>query len=239
MLALVVPSFSSAALNYADVGSVVTINASTQITNLNESTILMWIRPTTLTNSRVLMRKGTLAATGWSWIIQGTIGNTRNIVGYDTVNQNLQTTDTPIANLTQWKFCALTWNITAAVRSHQYCGNATTIVTEDTYTSVTNGSSGRQSDTGLAIGIGNIPGGTSAWQGDIASIQYVQREMTLGEIRGWQFQQYKVANSLGYYQLGWNGNNSQTDYSGNNIGTLYASLTTTVAHVPINTRSRR
>ena len=99
-------------------------NGST-VNNLDPFTVLMWVRPTTLTNGRVIWQKGRLAGFGKQLQLTGTSGNIQIRVSRaaNATPLSYSTTDTPLA-LNTWAFVAVTFNSagTAGLQGQIYAG---------------------------------------------------------------------------------------------------------------------
>lgn len=152
---------------------------------LTTFTILQWAYVTTLTSGRMTARKGTAVSNGWNIGLSGTTGNIRARVGCLTTVSDLITNTTPFATLGKWVCMAYTWAGTG-VAAHLYFGDLVLPMVEATYGTNTNGSGAQQSDTGLAVAIGNSPGATVAWQGGIGLTALYNRVLTLTETESWR-----------------------------------------------------
>lgn len=112
-----------------------------------------------------------------------------------------------------------------------YLGDLSTVPTECTYGTATDGSGTVTDDSAANLWVGNNPGGTLAWQGRIAGVHFCDRVLTLGEIQRQWMRFDANANSRIISHLGFNGTGTQPDWSGSgNPGTVTGA--TVANHVP-------
>jgi hypothetical protein len=229
------PHMSNASLSFTNATSDrVIVNAATPINTLSTFTLLAWVYLTSVTDSRVIVRKGTNVSAGWFTILSGAGGNIRLRVARATTASDFITNDTPLAVPNKWYLVAFTFNTGAGQVGNIYTGDLTTSASLRTLGTNTNGSGAVSSDSAVNLGIGNVPSASAAaaFPGKIAYVALINRELSLGEIRSWQFRPRFIPGTVGFWKLGYNGTNSQTDYSGKaNSGTVTGA--TVSSHVPI------
>lgn len=130
-----------------------------------------------------------------------------------------------------WTFVAETYSETNGVKI--YRGSLTSAPVEVTYAvGRTVGSGATSADSG-DLYIGNRgPSNTLAPPHDLAMFQLHNAELTLAQIRQQWMRPRKTSTMKLYFQFGFNGTGTQTDYSGNGKnGTVTG--TTKIGHVPI------
>jgi len=229
------PSNVHGALNFTNATSDrVLVNAAASVDTLATASFIMWVYPTSITANRSFVRKGNLVSTGWNFGFVNASGDFRAQIGRPT-RDDYSTNSAPMPTANKWYCFAITWDINAAAgqRINIYTGDLTTPLAEATYSSTNSGSGIQANDSGVNINIGNIPTShNAAFPGYIANTIMLNRTLTLGELRSLQYNPRVVSGTVGYWQLGYNGTGTQTDYSGkNNSGTVTGATVT--GHVPL------
>jgi len=198
----------------------VQVAAATNINDLTTLTMLAWVFPTTLTGNRCIMAKATSATAGKLFRINGTGGNIELLINRATDTQYV-TNDTPLATTSKWYLVAATFDSGASPPVHMYVGDLAAVAAERTYGVQTAGSGSVDADNAINLVLGNHAGNNVAFQGRIAVAAYINRVLTLGEIKQWQFRPRVLVGTVGLWMLGYNGTSTQADLSGSgNPGTV-------------------
>jgi Concanavalin A-like lectin/glucanases superfamily len=221
---LLVPFSSEAALRYTNSTDRVTVTANSTINSLNAWTAMMWVKPSAITAGREFFAKSNGISTGWfARFPGGTAGNVAVSCGRTTTSALYQTNNTPFASTTNaWMFIAVTCNLSDSAGQiiDVYVGSTTKMATEQTYGTVTDGSGGAQNDSAIDFQWG-ARASADAMQGDLAWGMFVNRELSLGEIRSLQFNPRYVSGCLIYHQFGFNRTGTQRNLCGSgNAGTV-------------------
>lgn len=198
-------------------------------------TVWAWIYPTTLGSNRRIFTHGP-ANSDEIFFLSGTTGNFSLFVTRATTNMSFISNTTPLSTLNKWYFVAGVYNESggAGHNGALYVGDLTTILSETTYGTATDGVGSRTGGTGVGVlTIGNNPSApVLSFQGRIATAGYVARALSIGELKSIQYRPRVVANQVGYWILGANGTSTQPDWSGNGLpGTVTGA--TVVDHVPL------
>jgi len=214
----------------------VEITAASSINDLNPFTIVMWVYPTSLVNNKKLCQKGLFATGGFfGWNLNGTGGNLETSVRRAGASTSYITNSTPLAITNKWYCVALTYNSAASAGQvhNMYIGDLTTIVSEATYGTATDGSGSTSAQAaGEKLYVGNFGSANQAFPGHIAFFGMWNRELSLGEVQDQQFQPHKTSGNVVFIHLGFNGTSTQPDWSGNgNAGTVTGASQS--AHVPL------
>lgn len=210
----------------------VNIGSATSLDNMTAITVLCWVYPTTLTDDRIIVSKYRGAsAEGWQFGLVGTSGDLKFYWERAVTDLNYFTTSTPLAT-NSWRFIAAAINQTGP-SANIYSG---TLATESAAATLSGssvaGSGAFNSDAARSAMIGNRDATTPnvPFQGRIATVMIVNREMSAGEIKAWQFRPRIVSGTVGLYHL--NGTGTQADWSGNgNAGTVTGA--SQADHVPL------
>lgn len=215
-------TFGAATSDKVDCGSAANLD------NLDPFTALLWIYPTTLTAGRGLFCKG--AGSGNLRVIRIEDPDEINVIVWGSSFGSLATNN---ANLTvnTWWFVALVFDSAAGTDKHVYVGNLTTPAVETTY-AANNDSGTPPDDNTYNLKLGNRDSETVAFQGRIATVAYVNKAMTLTEIKQWQGMTLPTLETKLSIHLGLNGTTVVTDWSGQ-ANTCTVTGATTAAHVPI------
>lgn len=199
------------------------------IDNLDPFTMMMWCNISTLVNTRYLFGKGLVKR---SWLA-GTGGNITLRVATAGSDLIYTTDDTPLS-VDKWHFIAITANSSggAGETANIYVGDLTTLAVESTYGTAVDGGA-FDSDAAETMQFGNQSASSvNALLGDIAVVAYVGAELSLAQIRSWQFRPRKLASMVIYSHYGFNGTGAQADWSGKgNSGTVTG--VTVAGHVPL------
>jgi hypothetical protein len=177
-------------------------------------TYLTWTYPTTQTGDRRLWRKNS------------NVGGQANQAVWNALDTNelrfvtFRATTNDLSISTGQNFALNTWHCFAFTHSagsgnRIYYGTLGTNMAEVSYGTQTVGTGALVSDAGGALGIGNLVGGSTAWQGRISDFAYLNVELTLAEIQLWQFNPHNMAGTKLFHKLGSNGTTNVPDWSGN------------------------
>lgn len=205
---------------------VVSVAAHASLNNLATKTVLLWVYVTTLTTNRAYWGKNT----GNFFNHSGSTGNIRVGADRSSGDSNYITNNTPVA-LNTWTCVAFTYDNAATPPIHIYTGTVLPLV-EATYGTATDGSGSVVNDSGSAMLWGNRSAIDAAIQGRIAVGMMWNRVLTLGELRAQQFNPHMTAGCVDFKIFGFNGVDTQPDYSGNlNAGTVTGA--TVGPHAPL------
>lgn len=232
------PYAAHAALNFTNANSnIVRMTPATNINTLATGSFLMWVYPTNTATTARIFAKSNNVATGWFFSMNDTIGNFRFSMGRSTALTNHVTNSTPFATANKWYCLAVSWDLNGATgqRINIYTGDLTTPLVEATYGTAADGSGTQPSDSAVDLAIGNVPSATPnvAFPGYIANTILINRTLSIGELISLQYFPRVVSGTVGYWNLGFNGTGTQTDYSGaGNPGTV-TGATVAPLHVPL------
>ena len=219
-------TFGAATSDRVDHGSAAALD------NLTKFTYLLWLFPTTLTNLRMFLSKDDGAAANIYFGLSGTGGNIEFQVDWSTSAGFVRSSSTPLATTSKWYCVVATYDSLAAQQNHMYVGDLVTALSEPTYSNNTNGSGSQSDDSARSLVIGN-DGTTLALQGRIAFAGVWNRAMSLAELQSQQFRPRVSSGSLLFTHYGFNGTDTQPDWSGNgNAGTVTGA--TVADHVPLS-----
>ena len=220
--------FGAATSDRVDIGS------GASLDTLDPWTYMAWVYPTTITSSRVCgFHKGTSATTRRRFRIDDSSGNLSVFWQRQGVDLSYVANTLPLT-INTWHFIAATGNTGASAGNivHIYKGTLTTLAAEVGYSTKTDGDSPPNDDGANNMAIGNSNNTTLAFQGSIACGIYIAGELTLAQIRQWQFNPRKLENARWFCHLGFVGTGAQPDWSGNfNAGTVTGA--TVAPHVPL------
>ncbi len=222
LLILSLPSMASANLKFgAGTDTRLTIGTGAAITDIqSESTVLIWFYPTSDTsNSSIFSGRvsAALNSANWSLRTTGTLGwsfrlsKATTAVRYDTNSIDIA--------LNQWNFVAVTHS-EAAANTHIYHGTLNSLAVESTYGTATAGTGAVTADGGTdpAAWGNRINAGTwtgPSYPGELGVGAVVNRAMSLGEIRAWQFRPSVVSGTRNFMRFGATGSaGTQPDFSG-------------------------
>src|SRR3990172_172462 len=212
----------------------VDIGTGASLDTLDPWTYMAWVYPTTITSSRVCgFHKGTSATTRRRFRIDDSSGNLSVFWQRQGVDLSYVANTLPLT-INTWHFIAATGNTGASAGNivHIYKGTLTTLAAEVGYSTKTDGDSPPNGDGANNMAIGNSNNTTLAFQGSIACGIYIAGELTLVQIRQWQFNPRKLENARWFCHLGFVGTGAQPDWSGNfKAGTVTGA--TVAPHVPL------
>ncbi len=216
----------------------INFGSAASLNNRHPYTFLIWVyRTGTIFAGGRFYGKGSAATQQEQFAYNGTSGNVRIIRTRAGVDLQYVTNDTPMDTANKWMFLAATVNTgnAAGQRGNIYHGDLMSLAVESTYGTATDGdaSNDSQAADNFMVGHDNSCSGSNTPQ-RIAYVQYIARELTLGEIRSLQFHPRVVAGTVLLSHLGFNGVGTQADLSGSkNNGTVTNSAATTSPHVPL------
>lgn len=204
----------------------VEVAASASVDNFSAFTLVLWVRWAANTANRGLFTKGVTFEKDVRTRFNN--GNQLNLI----VKRATTEAEALSANVTAGNtlhYLAFTFDETDGPRIFR--GTLTEAVAELSYSIRAVGSGATTADDTSEIRIGNIFQANS-WNGDISSVQYINRRLTLGELRMLQFHPCVVTGSVIHHIYGYNGTGAQPDWSGNgNHGAVTGA--TIAAHVPL------
>lgn len=212
---------------------VIADSVSTDISSGTSFTWIAWHYPTTQTSGRRIFAKTntpvtTEAEMHW-WAsdtndFQGTVGRVTSNAGSNTTGVNVP--------LNAWHYVCMTYDESAGV--HIYVGNLTTNVAEAAYSGTPAVGSGATVDMNSAMTYGGDAAAFNlAYQGRIGFFGMWNRVLTLGEMLSVQFGTSIPSGNVVLHYVGYNGQGTQIDFSGNlNHGTV-GGATSTATEVPI------
>lgn len=223
---------------------VINLGSGTSIDDLDPFTFLYWINPTTLTGGRLLFRK---AGVGIKLLqISGTSGDVALQVQRAGGFTNYTTNTTPLSALGTPVFLAGTYNSAAgAGQIHNiYKGTIAVPATECTYGTATDSSGATLADAAGDLNMGGRAGASTAFQGLFYTTAVFNRELTLAEIRffqwwmlGWYSDSVIYPGLVAAHVYGVNGSGTQRDLTGNkNDGTVTGGTVSRGMNVPARSR---
>lgn len=172
---------------------------TTELDDLHTLSVLMWVLPTTLTNGRFLWDKGNGTK---FWQLNGTTGSINWFVTNAGGGSQILTAAGTMS-LNRWCFLAGTY-ASADKTPRFYRGRLRYAAQEDT-TAPTVGSGAENSEAGSAHFIGNGATVNVSFQGAIAAFALFNRQLSLKEIRDWQFQPRYMAGCKVFMIPGYDG----------------------------------
>lgn len=212
----------------------VVIPSAASIDNLDPWTLMVWHRATTITAGRSIVNKGI-----------GTSNNRRLDITVNASGGYRVSVDRSVGDLVYdsttgnyvaggpWAFVAATFNSSnAAGAIVNIYGSQNADPAANIIGSTGDGSGTFNSDAGVAFTIGNTTTGSpvAAYQGNIAYVALVGAELSLAEIRAWQFHyDAPIRGLLRKYRVGANGTGMVLDESGNG-----GHSTTVSGAIPVN-----
>lgn len=222
-------AFTDGSTNNIDHGS------ATPLDTLTTWTAIFWINWNTLTDFRQMMNKA--VGLGRRRIeVDATDELTVRVARNSFANNCVYTTNN--ANLTtgKWWYIAVTFDTGASAGEvvNVYLGDISTLVTERTYATATDGSGAVDSEASASLFVGSAGGGGSNAVGaDIAIFQFYDTALSVEAIQLLQWLPRVLnSNCLIYSHYGFNGTGTQADWSGNgNSGTVTGA--TVSDHVPL------
>lgn len=220
------------ALNFAGVSTAnVNVGSGASIDNLVPTTFAAWVKPSALTGGRRIFAKGQTVGFHFFGIAAAGTGRLGYVVDYNTTNANGTTNDGALTT-GAWQFVAGTFD--GVTPPKVYVGSLTALVAEvPSYSTSVAPAGGLTSDAAQNLYIGNEPGSSIAFPGDIAWVGRWSRVLTIGELIEQQFNRHAIDGCVLNLELGWNGTGIQPDWSGyGNAGTVTGA--TVSAHVPIS-----
>jgi hypothetical protein len=186
---------------------------------------LWWHFPTTITAGRRTMGRGDGASynndVSWDFGVAGTL-----TVSLDRASGTASAVGNKVYTTGKWWCHGITFALGSAPKI--YWGDETTPLAEETYASSSAGTSGSlKDDGGRAWAFGNLndPSLNLAYQGRFALAARFRRELTLTEIRRWQFNPFADVDSDAFYLLGVDGTATQRNWSRVGIGGVVTGAT--------------
>jgi hypothetical protein len=232
ILCLLTPPLPGAiTLGGATSDRVVVGSTAASMNDLAAYTIIIWIYPTTITNGRLLFRKDNSPATANRKTIRmTTTASFDAFVTRATTSSTRQAANSTLT-LNAWNCIAVTYDESDDLRL--WAGTLSTPLAEVSYASSTAGAGATGTD-GTTLWIGNQQHASPslAFQGRIATVQYLSARLTAGRLQDLQYRPHVTADTVYFAQLGFNELNTQPDLSGNgNSATVTGSAVSD--HVPL------
>ncbi|MDB5266445.1 MAG: hypothetical protein JWN89_260 [Parcubacteria group bacterium] len=243
MYTLGLPAVVSAALTTgAATGDYIGIGFDPSISNIeSEFTIMMWIKPnSTISTNRALVGTRPNAANGSSNMslrtAAGAPATDISLRLAKTGGLRFDTTDAPLLP-GEWTFIAVTHSESAST-TNLYHGSLRQTAIESTYSfqsTVTGAPTASGGTDPFVWGNRWAPGGpTSAFTGTFAVAAIINRSISLGEVRAWQYAPRNIPGTVNLMFFGLaSGIGTQPDFSGfKNIGTPVGSVTFNPVNLP-------
>lgn len=205
------------ALNAAATGDNCSFGTAASLDALDPVTIMLWVKPGTLTSSRLLWNKSTSAK---RLRLNGTGGNVEAIVNRATTNTDYITNNTPLSNTSEWAFVAVVINSAGAAGEvvNIYKGTDSAAVAECTYGTATDGSGAFTDDSASNF---QVAGGAAAMFGDYAAVHICAAALDAAAIEAQRAALSVLASTRLLAHMGYPDVNTNTDLSGNaNHGTV-------------------
>jgi hypothetical protein len=213
----------------AGLTSNVSVPNSAKSQSLDPFAYWLIVKPTTLTNARVLMLKGQVANNSRRALqISGTTGNLVVTVDRATTDTSYITNDTPFATLNVWYVVLVTFSSTATPTTHIYTARLGNGFVESTYGTATDGSGALGSDAADPLIIGNNVASSGAFQGVMAFAAVFNAIPTRNNLQATNWRRIsQLGSCVGAWRLGANGLGVVLDESGNgNNGTITSAFPT-------------
>lgn len=227
--------FGGASSHRVDCGS----GTATASVNLTTGTMIAWVYMNSVADGRFAAR-GLFGTSDPSWWASG-VNQVDVFINRATAGLNVNATSANLPGFGsgKWSLIAATWN-TGGVDAdqHLYSGDLTTLADEaSAYATRTVGSGTVSNNSSRPLILGNAANNALALPGRLHTIQFYNRQLSLAEIRSWQFQPRNLTGCVGHWRLGDSGTGTQRDLSGNrNNGTVTGA---TLANNPPLPRWRR
>lgn len=204
--------------------------------SLTQNTVLMIVRPTTLTSGRRLYQKE-VGLTDWAAELSGTGGNIDCYHGFASGFTQRVTSDTPLARLGRWVQLAV--SLRAANDMSVYHGPLGAALKESTYGSQTNTAVGSPLSASNVFIWANRNTNNIAFQGDIAFGAIVSRGLSITEVNEF-FASGNLPRGTRFASvLGANGRGRTIDYSGSGLhGTITGAIPRESVVVPWRSNKR-
>lgn len=219
-------TFGAATSDRVDHGKASSLN------DISTVTFAIWFYPTTLTSGKRLFEK-TQSAGSRRVFIHTTTSELRWQNGQSTTNADYITSNASITT-NKWWFAAFTYNGSGTGREKIYVGDLSTLATERTYSTSSDGSGTYNADNANNLMVGNANGANAALQGRIAVFVFWNRVLSLGEIQSFQFRPRRLGSGCVLFaHYGFNGTGTQPDWSGSGNSGTVTGATLTPDHVPL------
>lgn len=196
---------------YVNVGKPAVIN---DIANGGTFTITAWVYRTSDGANQIIWAPGGLVG---PWLMDDVNGATqgclRLLVFRATTNSDTFG-NALVIPLNTWTFVAGTWDSGASPPGHLYAATAGAIAAEIAYGTQTAGSGTPKVDNAVNKYIANGNTLSAGFIGTIARVSVHNTVLTLGQIRERQYGMFSDANTIGWWELGYNGTGTQPDFTG-------------------------
>lgn len=205
----------------------VTVANSTTTQDVLPMSFLVAYRPSTITANNSLYMKGSAAGSSRKFIRIDTGGQLTVLVDRSGLDTTFTTSSTPLV-AGQIAYILVTIDQSVSPNVHIYAGTPAAPMSEATYSSTVDGSSGTSSDSATSMQLCNVFAIDNACKGDVWAMQLVGGVLSLADGRRWQ--QRAAQNPLmpgvrGAWTMGQNGAGKVLDRSGNaNHGTITGAI---------------
>jgi len=203
---------------------IVTDDASFQ--DQSAFSVLVWLNRSA-DQEGYIFRKGAMKAWSFTWADTDELEVSIERAGVDASAR----TNTLAIGTASWEFCVVTYDETDGTRI--FHGDLSTSVSEAGYAFRVVGDGATSADNGNDLYIANRDADDARHlAGDHATFQWINRRLTLGEIRQLQYRPHIVPDTQIFFHFGYNGTGTQPDLSGTgNNGT--GNNVTVADHVPL------
>ena len=225
------------ALRYgADLNTVSTVTRTAFIDNMDPFTVLLWLYPTTLGAQNRLFFKGATH----KFELSGTTGDVLFERGRATVSTAYETNSAPLVINTHC-FLAIALNSGASAGEvvNIYSGRVGLPAVECTYGTATDGSGALSTDAATNWAWFNRTALGDAYQGHASVGMVIGRQLTINEIREWQFNPGQRPGQKFLHQFGDDGATRARDLTGNGFTAVHSANLTVMRSVDLPARPRR
>lgn len=209
-------SFGAAITDRVDMGNPASLCDPTSFTMIG------WFSVTSLAGNRVILQKGRIS-NGGKQMIYLTSGNLE--LNIDRVTTDLRYTSNSAPVVVGRVQCfAATFNAANAANTlvHLYAGDLVTPLTECTYSATTDGSGAYPTDNSASdpFRLGNTPAANASFLGLQFVVAYIFAELTLTQLREWQYDPRPMFDTRGLWWCGRHGTTVVVDASGRSASGL-------------------
>ena len=214
LLFFFLPNFGEAAVQFNNTLPVNTLSctANSYIDSLANETVITWFQATSTTAGGRLMTKN--AGIPGSHLCE--LASSQEIAcTRRQTTPSITTSSNFNYAVNTWYFMAYTYCDTCSPRGHMYKGTLTSPPVEVTYSSQSNGTGSRATDSGNPLWIGSTLGIGGSFSGRIATFQVFNRVLSLNEIRAQWYYPHNIGDnsSVLLLHLGFTGLTTQGDWS--------------------------
>lgn len=216
------------------------VTAAASINNFAQGTIILWLKCTTITNTRRYWAKSGLK----SAFLPDALGNIRFSYSRSIQNGRADTTSTPLAT-PKWTYIVITYDsgLSGVQDVRLYLGTQTVAVAQESvYGNVLNGSGTISSDTGTGtddLVIGNASQTqTFAFQGQIALHQYHNVVLSTAEMLAQQERPMVIGSTAAFHVINQLGTIPDQSGNGNTATVTGATLVPDIVPFPVPAMGR-